>query len=116
LTFTATEAPGEHQQQVAAKIRGYAEAKGLEVVVADSPYYDFLHVLKHVIEGEKSFEPALIKRALDNLRGYKGMLGTLNFTATTHTGIALEDVALASVLSGRDPRAQGCFRERAKSA
>jgi branched-chain amino acid transport system substrate-binding protein len=116
LTFTASEAPGEQQQQVAAKIRGFAEAKGLEVVVADSPYFDFLHVLKHVIEGEKSFEPAVIKRALDNLRGYKGMLGTLNFTATTHTGIALEDVALASVLSGRDPRAQGCFRERAKSA
>ncbi len=115
LTFTATEAPGPLQQELARKIRLHPEAKGLEVVVADSPYYDFLHVLKHVIEDAKSFEPGAIKRGLDNLRGYKGMLGTLNFSESNHTGIALEDVALASVASGRDQRAHGCFRERAKS-
>jgi branched-chain amino acid transport system substrate-binding protein len=116
LTFTESAAPGERQQKLAAKIRGVAEAKGLEVVVADSPYDDFLSVLKHVIEAEKSFEPEAIKRALDNLRGYPGILGTLNFSPTNHTGIALEDVALASVLSGMYPRAKGCFRERANGA
>ena len=45
------------------------EAKGVEVAVTMSPYYDFLHLLKHVIEQEKSFDPDRIKRALEGLNG-----------------------------------------------
>jgi branched-chain amino acid transport system substrate-binding protein len=116
LTYTETENPGAMQQAVADKIAGYAEAKGKGALVAGSPYYDFRHLLKQVIEAEKSFDPAVLKRAIDNVKGYKGMLGPLNFTATNHTGIALEDIALASVASGRSPEGSGCFRERAPGA
>jgi ABC-type branched-subunit amino acid transport system substrate-binding protein len=116
LTYTETQNPGAMQQAVADKIATYPEAKGKGAVVAGSPYYDFLHLLKQVIEAEKSFDPVVLKRALDNVKGYKGMLGTLNFTATNHTGIALEDIALASVASGRTPKGSGCFRELAPGA
>ena len=116
LTYTATESPGAMQQEVARKIATYAEAKGKEAVVAGSPYYDFLHLLKQVIEAEKSFDPVVLKRAFDNVKGYKGMLGTLNFTPSNHTGISAEDIALASVASGRDPKGAHAFRERAKGA
>ena len=89
-------------------------AKGSGVPVANSPYYDFLHLLKLAIEGEKSFEPEKVKRALDNVKGYQGLLGTINFTPENHTAIGIDDIALASVASGKDPRAMGIFREMAK--
>ena len=82
--------------------------------VANSPYYDFLHVLKMAIEGEKSFEPEKVKKALDSIKGYKGLLGTINFTPENHTAIGIDDIALASVPSGKDPKAMGIFREMAK--
>lgn len=113
LTFTAAETPGERQQEYARRIRAYPETKAAEAAVAGSPHYDFLHLLKHVIEQEKSFETEAIKRALDSVQGYRGMLGTLSFTSERHTGIGLEDIVLGSVASARDARANGVFRERA---
>jgi hypothetical protein len=67
-----------------------------------------------VIEGEKTFDVEKVKRALDNVRGYKGLLGTINFTPENHTAIAIEDIALASVASGKDPKGLGVFRALAE--
>jgi ABC-type branched-subunit amino acid transport system substrate-binding protein len=67
-----------------------------------------------VIEAEKSVEPDKIKRALDNVKGYQGLLGTINFTPENHTAIGIDDIALASVASGKDPKSMGVFRELAK--
>jgi branched-chain amino acid transport system substrate-binding protein len=114
LTWSDTDSPGEKQVAFAKKLVAYPETKGAGVAVANSPFYDYLSVLKVVIEGEKSFEPDRIKRALDNLKGYKGLLGPISFTPQNHTGIGIEDVTLASVLSGKDPKSAGVFRERAK--
>jgi len=114
LTWSATEAPGERQVAYAKKIAAMPEAKGSEVNVAAGPYYDFLHLLKTVIEAEKSFDPDRIKRALDNTRNHKGMLGNLSFSETNHCGISPDDVVLASVASAKDPKAMKVFRERAK--
>ena len=114
LTWSATETPGERQVAFAKKLANYPEAKGSEVNVAAGPFYDFLHLLKAVIESEKSFEPERIKRALDNTRNYKGLLGNLSFSESNHCGISPEDVVLASVVSAKDPKAMRVFRERAK--
>ena len=114
LTWSSAEQPGEKQVAFAKKVAGFPEAKGSGVTVSNSPYYDYLSALKYVIEGEKSFEPEKIKRALDNLKGFKGLLGPISFTPDNHTGIAIEDITLASVLSGKDPKSSGVFRERAK--
>jgi len=116
LMWTATTYPGERQVAFAKKVATYyPEGKGSGVPVANSPYYDFLHVLKMVIEGEKSFEPEKVKRALDSVKGYQGLLGTINFTPENHTAIGIQDIALASVSSGKDPKSMGVFREMAKS-
>jgi hypothetical protein len=48
------------------------------------------------------------------VKGYKGLLGTINFTPENHTALDISDIALASVASGKDPRAMGIFREMAK--
>ena len=112
FTWTATEGIGEPQLAYARKIATYAEARGNEVIVAGQPYYDFLYLLKMVIESEKSFDPDRIKRVLDNLKGHKGIIGTLSFTPTNHTAISAQDVVLASLVSAKDPKAQRVFRER----
>jgi len=114
LTWTGSESPGPKQVAFAKKVATYPEAKGSEVNVAAAPYYDFLHLLKMAIESEKSFEPEKIKKALDNVRGYNGLLGTINFTPENHTAISIDQMTLASVASGKDPKAMGVFRERAK--
>lgn len=113
LTWTDTENIGEQQIKFAQKVATFKEAKGIEVVVASAPWYDFLHMLKYVIESEKSFDTARIKRALDSLTGYKGLLGTYSFTSKRHTGIGLDEMVMASVASGTDPKAMGLFRKRA---
>lgn len=114
LTWTDTDMPGEKQVAFAKKLVAYPETKGSGVAVSNSPYYDYLGALKMVIEGEKSFEPAIVKRALDNLKDYPGLLGPVSFTPQNHTGIAIESICLASILSGRNPKSAGVFRERAK--
>lgn len=114
LTWTATEQPGARQQAFAKKLAAYPEAKGVEVAVTMSPYYDFLHLLKHVIEQEKSFDVEKLKRALDNVKNYPGLLGPISFTATDHTGIDADQLAMGTLLSVKDPKAMGLFRERAK--
>ena len=113
LTWTDTEKIGDRQIRYAQKVATYKEAKGLEVVVASAPWYDFLHLLKTVIEAEKTFDTARIKRALDTVTGYQGMLGTYSFTSARHTGIGLDDMVMASVVSATDPKAMGLFRKRA---
>ena len=80
FTWTDTEQPGTRQVEFAKKLTQFPEAKGFEVNVAAAPYYDFLYCLKAAIEAEKSFEPDAIKRGLDNLRNYKGLLGDISFT------------------------------------
>jgi ABC-type branched-subunit amino acid transport system substrate-binding protein len=114
LMWTDTTSPGPRQVEFAKKVATYPEGKGSGVPVANSPYYDFLHVLKMVIEGEKSFEPEKVKRALDSVKGYQGLLGTINFTPQNHTAIGIDDIALASVASGKEAKSMGVFREMAK--
>jgi len=114
LMWTDTTSPGPRQVAFAKKVAAHPEGKGSGVPVANSPYYDFLHVLKLAIESEKSFEPEKVKRALDNVKGYQGLLGTINFSPENHTAIGIDDIALASVASGKDPKSMGVFREIAK--
>lgn len=116
LTWTDSEGPGARQLAYAQKIRAHAETpKGLEAIIAASPYYDFIHLLKSVIEKEKSFDIEIVKRALDKVTNYNGLLGDMTFTKERHTAFAPDDIAMATVLSGRDPRSQGIFRKRAST-
>jgi ABC-type branched-subunit amino acid transport system substrate-binding protein len=114
LTWTAGASPGARQVEYAKKIAKYPEAKGFESNVAAAPFYDFLHLLKKVIEDEKTFDTAVIKRALDSVKGYKSMLGTVNLSPTNHSAISIEDMTMATITSGKDPKSLGPFRERAK--
>lgn len=113
LTWSDKEQPGPRQQAFAKKLAQYPEVKGMETAVVMSPYYDFLHLLKAVIEQEKSFEPDRIKRALDNVKGYDALVGKISFTPTNHTGLGPEELAMGTLISVKKSQSQGLFRERA---
>jgi branched-chain amino acid transport system substrate-binding protein len=113
LTWTDKEDIGTRQMEFAKKANLFAETREAGVNVASSPFYDFLYMLRTAIESEKSFDPEKVKRAMDATKGYDGLLGTLNFTETKHAAISTEDLTMATLLSGRDPKAMAVFRRRA---
>jgi len=116
LSFTATENPGPLQQAFAKKLQKYPEAEDGAAAIAAAPYYDFLHLLKKIIEIEKSFEPKVIRGVLNSTTGYAGLVGTYSFTPSRHTGLSSDALCMATILSLKDPRAEWCFRERAPGA
>ncbi|OKO78281.1 ABC transporter substrate-binding protein [Bradyrhizobium sp. AS23.2] len=113
LTWTDREDIGSRQKEFARKASAFPETKETGVNVAASPFYDFLYMVRAAIEAEKSFEPEKVKRAMDATKDYKGLLGNLSFTPTNHAAISIEDMTMATLLSGRDPKAMAVFRKRA---
>ena len=113
LTWTDKQGIGARQLAFAKKLEKYPEVKGMETAVVMSPYYDFLHLLKHVIEQEKSFEPDKLKRALDNVKGYDALVGKISFTPDNHTGLGPDELAMGTLISVKRQQSMGVFRERA---
>jgi branched-chain amino acid transport system substrate-binding protein len=113
LSFSAAGSPGPLAQSFAKNLKKYPEVEEAAAAAAGAPYYDFLHVLKQTVESEKSFDPAVIRRSLNSLSGYNGLLGTYSFTPKRHSGLPIEALCMVSILSVKDPRAQWCFRELA---
>ena len=112
LTWSGDQAPGERQLAYAKKINSYAEAKGNEPFVASAPFYDFLYLVKHGVETAKSFDVEKVRQALDNTKDFKGMLGTMSFSATSHSGLGPDNIVLASLASAKNPKSMAIFRER----
>lgn len=115
-TYTDREGIGPRHQALSRKLAQVPTVKGIEAFVAGTPHYDFLHLLKAVIEQEKSFEVERIRKALDAVRNHSALLGNLSFSETSHAGVPMQDLTLASVASGRDPRSTGAARARAPGA
>jgi ABC-type branched-subunit amino acid transport system substrate-binding protein len=113
LTWSDKEDIGARQMEFAKKANVYPETKETGVNVAASPFYDFLHMLRAAIEQKNSFEPEKVKRAMDAVRDYDGLLGKLNFSEKNHAAISIEDMTMATLLSGRDPKSMAVFRKRA---
>jgi len=113
----STPAP-ERNVALAKKLQAAQGVKGIEAYVAGCPHYDFLHLLKTVIEQQKSFDVEAVRRGLNATRGYKGAIGTLSFSETNHAGVAMDDITVSSVASSRDPRSKslGALRLRAPGA
>ena len=106
-TYTDREPVSPRNAAMSKKLAALPAAKGIEAFIAGCPHYDFLYLLKAVIEQEKSFDVEAIRRALNNLRGYKALVGDLSFSETSHAGLSTAGLTLAAVASGKDPRSQG---------
>lgn len=113
MTYSGNEAPGARQQAHAKKVLAYPESKFWEINAAISPFYDFLHLLKLVVESEKRFDSERIKKAFDAVKDYDGMIGKISFTPENHCALSPDQMVMVSLASGKDPRSMHVFRERA---
>ncbi|MGJ7510901.1 ABC transporter substrate-binding protein [Variovorax sp. GT1P44] len=113
MTYTETEAPGPRQVAYAKRVVTFPESKFWEINAAISPFYDYLHLLKAVVESEKRFDTERVKKAFDATKNYPGMIGSISFTSENHCALTGDQMVMATLLSGKDPRSMGVFRERA---
>ena len=113
MTYSATESPGPRQVAYAKRVVTFPEAKFWEINAAISPFYDYLHLLKQVVETEKRFDTERIKKAFDATRNYDGMIGSISFSPENHCALTGDQMVMATLLSGKDPRSMHVFRERA---
>jgi branched-chain amino acid transport system substrate-binding protein len=111
-TYTETEKPAEKQVAYVRKLLSYPETKGQEPNAAVSPFYDAIYVYKWAIESAKSIEADKVKAAMETLKDYPGMSGTLSLSSENHCSLHADSMAWCKLASARDPRAMGAFRER----
>ena len=111
-TYSATESPAVKQVAYVKKLLSYPESKGQEPNAAVSPFYDAIYAYKWAIETAKSTDPDEVKAAMETMKDFPGMSGTLSFTPDNHCSLGVEALAWCKLASARDPRAMGAFRER----
>ncbi|MDR3453416.1 MAG: ABC transporter substrate-binding protein [Rhodoferax sp.] len=113
MTYTATEPPGARQVAYAKRVVTFPESKEWEINAVISPFYDYLHLLRQVVDTEKKFDTERIKHAFDSTKGYSGMIGSISFSPENHCALTSDQMVMATLLSGKDPKAMHVFRERA---
>jgi branched-chain amino acid transport system substrate-binding protein len=97
LVFTthASPAPGSKLAEFNAKYEKVTGNPPASVVVAIG--YDEIYILKQVIESQKAADSAAIMKGLAELKGFKGITGTVDMTETRR---AAKPVALVKVENG----------------
>jgi branched-chain amino acid transport system substrate-binding protein len=71
----------------------------IKYATAVDPFYDLMYLLKHVIEGAKSFDVAKVKPALESVKDFDGIIGKLSFSKTDHIAVSDDAVVLGSPAS-----------------
>ena len=71
------------------------------------PFYDWMYVLAYAIDQAKSFDTAKVKDSLNNVKNYDGLLGKINFSATSHLAFADDQLTVASPNDLTSSSAQG---------
>ena len=65
------------------------------------------------MDAEKKFDSERVKAAFDAVKNYNGMIGRINFTPENHCALTGDQMVMATLLSGKDPKSMHVFRERA---
>lgn len=119
LTYTDQETPPERVRVFVKKIAASSVPDALLGPAATTPFYDFLMALKFGVEKAKSWDPELVKKALDSSSGIPGLFGSMGFTAANHTAYDASVVAMAVSNSMEEPMSKeyrGLFRRRSPGA
>lgn len=74
---------------------------------ANSPWYDWVYILKHVIEQARTFDVDRVRRELENLKDFQGLIGKFTFTKQSHLGIRQEDIGIGVVTDLSAPESLG---------
>jgi branched-chain amino acid transport system substrate-binding protein len=119
LTYTDKDAPPERVRAFVKKIAASSVPDALLGPAATTPFYDFLMALKFGVEKAKSWDPELVKKALDTSSAIPGLFGNMGFTAANHTAYDASVVAMAVSNSMEEPMSKefrGLFRRRSPGA
>lgn len=102
LTYPEHGRPSERILAFARKVVDRGIPETVISVSATAPFYDFIYSLKDAAERTKSFDPAVVKRALDETKGLDGMFGKISFTEANHSAYDTSAVTMALVNSTAD--------------
>jgi branched-chain amino acid transport system substrate-binding protein len=76
------------------------------------PFYDYVHVLKQAVESAKSFDYAKVKKELENIHNYDGMIGKISFKSSDHHGVQTESMTGGSPSDFTAPESLGFLPQR----
>jgi branched-chain amino acid transport system substrate-binding protein len=76
------------------------------------PFYDYVHVLKQAIESAKSFDYAKVKRELENVHDYDGIIGKISFKSGDHHGVQTASMTGGSPSDFSAPESLGFLPQR----
>ena len=71
-----------------------------EAISAGGYAWDALSILCAAVHRAASTEPAKVRTAIENLRGFPGTSGPFSFSAADHTGLGAEALQMLSVSNG----------------
>lgn len=90
------------QKAILAEYKKTYEAKFKEDVSAFGGYaHDAIMIIVEAIRKAKSSDPAKVRSAIEGLKGFTGITGVFNFSATDHTGLDLSAFEMLIVKDGK---------------
>lgn len=63
--------------------------------------YDAVLVIAEALKKADSTDPAKIRKALESIDGFEGVVGTYHMSSTDHRGLAVKDVAMVQAKNGK---------------
>jgi ABC-type branched-subunit amino acid transport system substrate-binding protein len=94
-------------QKYLVAVRDNPDSGASKFSVATSGYYDFLHILKNVVESVKSFDYAKVRKGLEGVKDYDGVLGKISFSPNSHLGISPDDFGMGVINDLTAPESLG---------
>ncbi len=62
--------------------------------------FDAMKLLEQAMQNGGGSDPAKIRDSLEHIRGFVGLSGVYNLSASDHQGLALSDLVIAQVRNG----------------
>jgi len=79
----------------------YEARYGEEVSTFGGHAYDAYTILVEAVKRAGSLEPAKVRDAIENLKGFAGTAGIFNFSATDHNGLDMSSFEMLTVKNGK---------------
>ena len=99
----ADELPDGHPQKALLEDykRKYESRFGEEVSTFGGHAYDAYTILAEAVRRAESVEPAKVRDAIENLKGFAGTAGVFNFSPSDHNGLDMSSFEMLTVKDGK---------------
>lgn len=108
LTWTSTRPVSDRVAGVLQKVSSQPNFPASAVNPSfQGPFYDWLYVLKTAIESANSFDTDKVRKAMNSIHSYDGLLGKISFSDSNHLAFADDQLTVAKPNDLTDPKAHG---------